>query len=150
MVHTYTGCNDNVSVITKKGNFSFIGEYRGTSSRSSCDVIDDVITMKIFFCIIWDDLSVSNVKLKLHWIFQNNSKRRNFRAGGLFRRRCHRKLNTLSGKPRTCPTFWAFDKCSSLQINGVMAISKFDPLFYLVTYFFFTFDLKILQVDVQY
>ena len=31
-------------------------------------------------CIIWDDLSKSNVKLKLHWIFQKFSNWRNFRA----------------------------------------------------------------------
>ena len=31
------------------------------------------------------------------------------------------------------PTFWAFDQRSSLKIDGVMAISKFDPLFDLVT-----------------
>ena len=29
--------------------FSFIKEYRETALRSFCDVIDDVITMKIFF-----------------------------------------------------------------------------------------------------
>ena len=34
----------------------------------------------IFSCIIWDDLSKSDVKLKLHWIFQKISKWRNFRA----------------------------------------------------------------------
>ena len=39
----------SLAVITKKGHFSFIREYRGTISRSSCDVIDDVITMKISF-----------------------------------------------------------------------------------------------------
>ena len=71
MVHIYTKYNDDVSgicsVITKKVHFSFIREYRGTILRSSCDVIDDVITMKIFFsCIIWNDLSISDVKLKLH------------------------------------------------------------------------------------
>ena len=31
------------------------------------------------------------------------------------------------------PTFWDFVRCSSLNINGVMAISKFDLLFDLVT-----------------
>ena len=51
MVHIYTKYSDDVSVIfsviMKKVHFSFIKEYRGTTLRSSCDVIDDVIAMKI-------------------------------------------------------------------------------------------------------
>ena len=31
------------------------------------------------------------------------------------------------------PTFWAFDRRSSLKIDGVMVISKFDIFFNLVT-----------------
>ena len=53
MVHIYTMCNGDFSVICsvimKKVHFSFIREYIGTISKSSCDVIDDVIAMKIFF-----------------------------------------------------------------------------------------------------
>ena len=37
------------SVIMKNVILSFIKEYRETTLRSLCDVIDDVITMKIFF-----------------------------------------------------------------------------------------------------
>ena len=56
-------------VITKKVHFWFTYEYRGTLLGSSCGVTDDVNTMKIFFsCIIWDDLSISGDKLKLHWV----------------------------------------------------------------------------------
>ena len=51
----------------------------------------------------------------------------------LFRRKCHRKLRTLSGKPIACPTFWAFDRRSSLKIDVVMAILKFDLFLDLVT-----------------
>ena len=37
-----------------------------------CDVIDDVIIIKIhFFGIIWEDLFISELKLKLCLIFQN-------------------------------------------------------------------------------
>ena len=58
------------SVIMKNVILSFIKEYRETTLRSLCDVIDDVITMKIFFsCIIWDDLFIPDVKLKLCFIF---------------------------------------------------------------------------------
>ena len=39
--------------------------------RPPCDVIDDVIIMKNFLGIIWNDLIISDVKLKLCLIFQN-------------------------------------------------------------------------------
>ena len=32
--------------------------YRGPTLRPPCDVIDDVIIMKIFFGIIWDDIFI--------------------------------------------------------------------------------------------
>ena len=53
-------------VIMKNVVISYIKEYRGPTLRPPCDVIDDVIIMKIlFFGIIWDDLFISEVKLKL-------------------------------------------------------------------------------------
>ena len=61
-----------VFLVFMKNVISFIKEYRGPNSRPPCDVIDDVIIMKnTFFCIIWDDLFISEVKLKLCLIFQN-------------------------------------------------------------------------------
>ena len=74
-----------VQLLRKKVYFSLIREYRRTILRSSCDVIEDVISMKnIFCCIIWDDLLIPDVKLKLQWIFKKKSKWRNFRAGANF------------------------------------------------------------------
>ena len=59
-------------VIMKNVVISYIKEYRGPTLRPPCDVIDDVIIMKILFCcIIWDDFFISEVKLKLCLIFQN-------------------------------------------------------------------------------
>ena len=59
-------------VIMKNVFISYIKEYRGPTLRPPCDVIDDVIIMKNdIFCIIWDDLFISEVKLKLFLIFQN-------------------------------------------------------------------------------
>ena len=59
-------------VIMKNVVISFIKEYRGPTLRPPCDVIDDVIIMKILFLsIIWNDLFISEVKLKLCLIFQN-------------------------------------------------------------------------------
>ena len=53
MIHMYTKFEDDIfirsSVIMKNVILSFIKEYRKTTLRSLYDVIDDVITMKIFF-----------------------------------------------------------------------------------------------------
>ena len=66
-------------VIMKNVVISYIKEYRGSTLRPPCDVIDDVIIVKIlFFCIIWDELFIFEVKLKLCLIFQN------FQNGRLF------------------------------------------------------------------
>ena len=58
-------------VIMKNVVISYIKEYRGPTLRPPCDVIDDVIIMKTLFGIIWDDIFISEVKLKLCLIFQN-------------------------------------------------------------------------------
>ena len=66
-------------VIMKNVTISFIKQYIGPNSRPPCDVIDDVIVMKnTFFGIIWDDLFISEVKLKLCLIFRNFKNGRHF------------------------------------------------------------------------
>ena len=57
-------------VIMKNVFILFIQEYRRPNSRPPCDVIDDVIIMKNNFGIIWDDLFISEIILKLWLIFQ--------------------------------------------------------------------------------
>ena len=58
---------------------SYIKEYRGPTLRPPCDVIDDVIIMKIlFFGICWDEIFITEVKLKLCLIFQNFQNGRHF------------------------------------------------------------------------
>ena len=76
MIHMHRKFNDAIFarflVIMKNVVISYIKEYRGPTWRPPCDVIDDVIIMKIlFFGIIWDDFFISEVKLKLCLIFQN-------------------------------------------------------------------------------
>ena len=66
-------------VIMKNVVISYIKEYSGPTLRPPCDVIDDVIIMKILLIgIIRDDIFISEVKLKLCLIFQN------FQNGRLF------------------------------------------------------------------
>ena len=76
MIHMHRKFYDDIFarciVIMKNAIISFIKEYSGPTLRPPCDVIDDVIIMKIlFFGIIWDDLFISEGKLKLCLIFQN-------------------------------------------------------------------------------
>ena len=76
-------------VIMKNVVISFIKEYRGPTLRPPCDVIDDVIIMKILcFGIIWDDIFISEVKLKLRLIFQNFQNGRHFELATNFFTRC--------------------------------------------------------------
>ena len=75
MIHMHRKFNDDIFarclVIMKNVIISFIKECRGTTLRPPCNVIDDVIIMKILsFGIIWDDLFIFEVKLKLCLIFQ--------------------------------------------------------------------------------
>ena len=66
-------------VIMKNVVISYIKEYRRLTLRPPCDVIYDVIIMKILFlCTIWNDLFISEVKSKLCLIFQNFQNGRHF------------------------------------------------------------------------
>ena len=83
MIHIHRKFDDDILdrclVIMKNDVISFIKEYRGPTLRPPCDVNDDVIIMKIlFFGIIWDDLFIPEVKLKLSLIFQNFQNARYF------------------------------------------------------------------------
>ena len=53
MIHMHRKFNDDIFarclVIMKNVIISFIKEYRGPTLRPPCDVIDDVIIMKILF-----------------------------------------------------------------------------------------------------
>ena len=76
MIHMHRKFNDDIFarclVIMKNVVISYIKECRGPTLMPPCDVIDDVIIIKIlFFGIIWDDIFISEVKLKLWLIFQN-------------------------------------------------------------------------------
>ena len=66
-------------LVIMKNVISFIKEYRGPTLMPPCDVIDDFSIMKnTFIGIIWDDLFISEVKLKLCLIFHNLKNGRHF------------------------------------------------------------------------
>ena len=64
---------------------SFTRECRRSDFRPSCDVVDDVITIKNFFCIMRDVLFIDYIKLKLRLLFFLNS--RHFEVAFFFTRR---------------------------------------------------------------
>ena len=121
-------------VIMKNVVISFIKEYRRPTLRLPCDVIDDLIIMKkAFLGIIWNDLFISEVKLKLCPIIKNFkmaallSSRQTFLPEVIPEVEYTRKIAV------SIPTFWAFDRRSSSNIKGDVSISKFDLLCDLVT-----------------
>ena len=76
MIHMYTKFEDDIfvrsSVIMRNVILSFIKEYRETTLRSLCDVIDDVITMKIFFLALFGmifSFLISNWRCVLYLAF---------------------------------------------------------------------------------
>ena len=75
MIHMHRKFNDDIFVrclvFMKNVIILFLREYRGLNLRPPCDVIDDIIMKILFFSIIWDDLFISEVNLKLFLIFQN-------------------------------------------------------------------------------
>ena len=118
----------------KKVVISFIKEYRLPSLRPPCDPIDDVIIMKILFLHnlgrsfhIWGEIeAVFNISTFSKWPpFWARDK--------LFYRKLYRELNIPERQPWAFPTFWAFDRRYSSNIEGDISISKFDQFCYLVT-----------------
>ena len=60
-------------------------EYRGHCSKSHCDVIADVINFKrVFFGVISDDLSISDVRMSLSEIFRYFQNGRHFEVRASF------------------------------------------------------------------
>ena len=82
MIPMHRKFNDDIFacfLVIMKNVISFIKEYRRPTLRPPCDIIDDVIIIKnTFLGIIWDDLFISEVKLKLFLIFPNFQNGRHF------------------------------------------------------------------------
>ena len=84
--------------------------------------------------IIWDDLLISVVNLKLwltFWHFLNGC---HFEVvTKLFYQKWYWKLNMLVTKPLAFPTFWVFDRCYSWNITRDMAVQNFGLFWDLIT-----------------
>ena len=80
----------------------------------------------------WHNLGlffISEVKLKLCLTFQNFQNGCHFEpAINFFYRKWYRKFNIPERWSLAFPTFWAFDRRSSSNIDGDISISKFNPL----------------------
>ena len=119
-------------VIMKNVVISYIKEYKGPTLRPPCDVIDDVIIIKILFCIIWDDLFISEVKLKLCLVFKNFQNGRlfelvtNFFTGSYTGRRIYQKDSHEH--------FRHFELLIDAVIQILTEIYQFQNLTYFVTW----------------
>ena len=108
-------------VIMKNVAISFIKEYIGPNLRPPCDVIDDVIIMKnTFFGTIWDDLFISEVKLKLCLIFRNLKNGRHFELA----------TNFFTG---SYTVSWHFELLIDALAQILMEICQFQILTFFVT-----------------
>ena len=88
-LHMWTKFNDDWLkpriYIAENVTISFKHEYRRPTLMSRCDVISDVINIKINFSgIISDDLSISDAKINLSKIFWNFQNGRHFEVQAIF------------------------------------------------------------------
>ena len=115
-------------VITKHVVISYIKEYRWPIFRPPRDVIGDVIIMKnTVYGIIWGNLFIYEVKLKLCFIFQNfqnAASRQTFSPEVIPKVEYTRKIAISISD---ILSFW------STNIEWDISISKFDLLCDLVT-----------------
>ena len=131
MIPMHRKVNDDIFarflVIMKNVLISFIKECRGPTLRPPCDVIDDVIIIKIlFFGIIWDDFFISEVKLKLCLIFKIFQNDRHFELATNFFTGSY--TGSWIYQKDSHEHFRHFDRCCSSNIDGDISISKFDLL----------------------
>ena len=139
--HISTKFSDNwlktATCISQNVTISFKHEYWKPTLTSRCDVIGDIINIKnTFGGIISDDLSISDVKMnlsKIFWKFQNG---RHFEVRASFTPEVVPEFGSYNKTGHTIPYILSFWFTRSSNINEVIAISKFDLLFNLVTYLF--------------
>ena len=88
-LHIWTKFSDDwlktATCILENVTIPFKHEYRRLTLTSRCDVISDVINIKItFWEIISDDLSISDVKTNLSKIFRNFQNGRHIEVPAIF------------------------------------------------------------------
>ena len=119
-LHIWTKISDSwlptVTCIAGNVTISFKHEYRRPLWHHAVTSSVTSSTLKVFF--LWPFLTIFPYLISVR---MNISK--------------YLEISTMAviPIPVKIPTFWAFDWCSSSNINGVMAISNFDLLGYLVT-----------------
>ena len=140
-LHIWTKLSDDwlktATCISENESISFKHEYRKRTLTSHCDVISDVINIKnTFGGIISDDLSISDVKMNLSKIFWKFQMPPFWGQVEFLHRKLYRNLGHTTRYAMLFPTFRAFDRHCSSNINEVIAILKLDLLFNLVTCLF--------------
>ena len=150
-LHTWTKLSDDwlktAISISENVTISFKHEYRRPTLTSRCDVISDVINIKnTFEGMISDDLSISDVKMnlsKIFWKFQNG---RHFGVRASFYTGSCTGIRVIQQDMPCYSLYFELLIDAVAQILQVIAISKFDLLFDLVTTYL-TCDLETLQTS---
>ena len=122
---------ENVTISSKH-------EYRRPTLTSRCDVISDVINIKINFSgIISEDLSIFDAKINMSKIFLNFQICHHFEVQAIFQTGSCTEFGVLhQDRPCLSLHFELLIDVLAKKIDRVMAISKFDLIFDLVTWFF--------------
>ena len=99
-LHMWTRFSDDWlkpgTYIAENVTISFKHEYRSPTLTSRCDVISNVITIKMFFSgIISGDLSISDAKINLSKIFRNFQNGRHFEVQAIFQTRSWTEFGVL-------------------------------------------------------
>ena len=119
--------------------FTFKHEYRRPTSTSRCDVIRELINIKIYFSgIISDGFSISDAKMNLSKIFQNG---RHFEVRAIFQTGSCTEFEVLY-QDRPCLSLY-FEVLFNVLAEKLTELWRFQNLTYFLTSWpdYLTFDL---------
>ena len=128
--------------IAENVTISFKHEYRRPTLTSRCDVVSDVINIKINFSgIISDDLSISIFKLNLSKIFRNFQNGRHFEVQAIFQTGSCTEFKVLH-QDRPCLSLH-FELLFDILAKKLTELWRFQNLTYFLTSWpdYLTFDL---------
>ena len=105
-----------------------LNEYRRHTLTSRCDVISDVMNTKNTFYVKFAMFFLYLLSKWTYVKYFENFEMAPFCGSGAFWNRACTGSWVLTKLGMSFPTFWDFVRRSSSNIDGVMAISKFDLL----------------------
>ena len=145
-LHMWTKCSDDWlkprTYIAENVPISFKHEYRRPTLTSRCDVISDVINIKINFSgTISDDPFISDAKINLSKIFRNFQNGRHFEVQAIFQTGSCTEFRVLH-RDRPCLSLH-FELLFDVLAQKLTELWRFQNLTYFLTSWpdYLTFDL---------